>query len=304
MTSRNDIIESALTIIGAQAAGESASSEDISLSAKALNSIVDSWSGTGAHLWVRNSATLFLQPAQIKYILGSTIDNATEVFTETTLSTASAQGDTTPTLTSSTGLKVGDNLGIKLDDGTVFWTIVECNDPVTICDGLPSAAASGNTVYFYTTDLTKPLRIPDSRRVQGTGTTLSEIEMVQLGRIDYLNLPNKNASGTPVQFYYDPKRAVGELFIWPAPTINDTILNFTYYKSINDFDVAEDIADFPNEWIRALDHQLAIDMSPRLMGREAGPKTQLRAQKYLDDALDWDSGDAPVFFQYSEGVGR
>lgn len=305
MTIRQDIIDEASTIIGAKAADEELSSTDTDYCARALNRLVTSWWAKGAHLWTRNSAQLVLQAGQIEYRLGaSSTDNATEDLNETTLSADSAQGDTTPQLTDSTGMAIGDTIGIQLDNGTVHWDIVECEDPITVCTGLPSAAASGNAAYFYTTKVSKPLRIPDARRVQGDPDNRSEIEMVQYGRIDYLNLPNKITTGTQVIFYYDPKQDFGELFVWPEPTSTDRIMNFTHYKPIETYSDAESITDFPEEWDKAIIWNLAKDICRPLTGKAPAQDIIAEAGIALDDVLDWDQGDAPVFFQYSMGRGQ
>ena len=60
--------------------------------------------------------------------------------------------------------------------------------------------------------------------------------MIQMARIDYLNLPNKDNQGTPVQFWYDPdKKDSGLLRLWPTPSSNNTLINFTYYKPLEVF---------------------------------------------------------------------
>lgn len=301
---RSDIIENALDLIGVKAAGEPVSAEDGASAATALDWLVKSWQNSGAHLWARDSAILFLQPAQIEYQIGGTnTDNATETFSETTLSATAAALATTITLTSTTGLAVGQFIGIKLDAGSVHWTTVKIVSPTTLNAALPSEAASGNRVFFYTTKIGKALRVPDARREQGSGVNAQEIEMIQMGRIDYLNLPNKNTSGTPVQFYYDPKIDFGTMFIWPAPTSTDNLLRFTYYRPLKVFTDSEDDPDFPNEWIEALAYNLAVRLAPRF-GMPLAPEVGVLAVALHQNALDWDQDDAPVFFQYSRGRGQ
>jgi hypothetical protein len=298
---RNDIINEALDLIGVKASDESASASETSDSATALDHLVKTWQSTGAHLWSRNSFILFLQPAQIEYQIGpkngvASSDNATEEFTETTLSAAASSGDVTVSLTSSTGLAISDFIGIEQDDGTIHWTTAKAISVVTLNDALTDDAASGNTVYFYTTKIGKALKIPDARREQGTGTNAQEIEMVKLGRIDYLNLPNKKTSGTPVQFYYDPKIDHGLFFAWPAPTSTDTLIRGTYYRPLNVFDDADDSPDFPDEWIEALKYHLAVRMAPRF-GQPVPTEVAVLAISLYKDALEWDQGDESIFFQ-------
>ena len=147
--------------------------------------------------------------------------------------------------------------------------------------------------------------MPDARREQGSGVNAQEIEMIQMGRIDYLNLPNKNTSGTPVQFYYDPKIDFGTMFIWPAPTSTDDLMRFTYYRPLEVFADSEDAPDFPNEWIEALVYNLAVRLAPRFGTSLAEIQDVTAIAVALhQNALDWDQDDASVFFQYSRGRGQ
>ena len=127
--------------------------------------------------------------------------------------------------------------------------------------------------------------------------------MVKLGRIDYLNLPNKRTSGTPVQFYYDPKIDHGLFFAWPAPTSTDTLIRGTYYRPLNIFDDADDSPDFPDEWLQALEYNLAL-LNASKFGQVLSPSDTAIAVSSLNDMLDWDQGDASIFFQYSAGRGQ
>jgi len=295
---RNDIINGALELIGVKAADESAQADDVQVSAVALDWMVKSWQATGAHLWTRTDATLFLVTGQAKYVIGSTAD-ATETFTETTTTSALSGGTTVIPIANSTGLAINDFLAVKLDDGTLTFSVVTSISPVTITDGLASDAASGNAVFFYRTKLGKTLKIPDARRRQSS----QDIEMVQLGRIDYLNLPDKEQQGTPVQFYYDPKINTGDLFLWPTPQTTDTIIKFTFYKPIDVFDTSDDEADFPNEWLEALVYNLAVRVASRF-SQPLPNEVAVLALKLYQDSLDWDQGDASIFFAYGEGRGQ
>ncbi len=297
--SRNEIIIAAAGKIGVKAAGEPMSAEDQQTMAKTLDVMVKSWQGRGAKLWARKSFTLFLQPAQIEYQFGGTnTDEATESYTETTLSSAAAADDTTLSLTSSTGLAIADRIGIKLDDGTVQWTTIKIAVSITLDDAITSAAASGNAVYFYTTKIGKILRVPDARRVQGTGSNTSEIDMFSMGRDGYLQLPNKLTSGTPVQFYYEPQISSGLMHVWPAPTVTDTFINCTGYFPLEVFSDSDDTPDFPDEWLRALIFNLAVESAPDFGGARVTPETAAIAVSSYEDALDWDQDDASIFLQY------
>ena len=294
---RNEIINEALELIGAKPIEQAAKAADLITAANSLKQMVKAWQATGAHLFTQNEATLFLQPGQVKYQLGnSSSDHATETYSETTTDAAAVTGAATISMDDDTGLAVSDNLGIKLDAGTIHWTTVSSLGPLVFTPVLPSDAASGKAVYFYATDLEKALRVPAARRKQGTGTTATETEMRALGRSDYKNLPSKLNSGAPVQFYYDPKQIHGELFIWNAPTSTETVINFTYYKPLAVYTAASDQGEFPDEWGQALSYNLAVFASPKFPGFELSPQVIPLAGQFYTDALDFDQEDASVSF--------
>lgn len=292
---RNEIIEQALKIIGVIAEGENPSSDQISDGAIRLDWMVKRWQSSGVHLWSEREATLFLVKGQSSYILGEgSSEHATTSFTETTLSADEASGQTELSLTSSTGLAVGDYLGVVLDDNTIHWSTVTVVSPPTINDALTGNAASGNAVYYYTNKVNKPLRIPDARRRQDN----IDIAMTKLGRIDYLELPDKNTEGSPVQFYYKPNINDGELFIWnTASDASTQQVKFTFLDLLDVFDTSASNADFPNEWLQALVYNLAVDLSADY-GQPLPQHTLMQAERYYKDALEWDDEDAPVEFVY------
>ena len=72
----------------------------------------------------------------------------------TTLNGAVSAGALTATVTTATGLAEDDPIGITLDSGIVHWTFIDeiSGSDITLGDGLPGAAASGNTVYLPSLD--------------------------------------------------------------------------------------------------------------------------------------------------------
>lgn len=302
---RNDIVEFALTLVGAKAAEEDATAADLQIASEALDDMVKDLQATGAHLWQRDFATLFLQPEQKRYqIGGSSTDKATADDTfQTSLSAAASSGATSVTLTSVTSLSTGDNFGIKQDDGTIHWTTVSTistANVVTFPLATTDSASSGNFAFGYTTDLGKALRVPSARRIQQSSNTsdATEIPMVQMGRTDYENLPNKSSEGIPVQYYYDPKDTFGYFYVWPVANTTSNKLDLTVYQPIDVFSDADDPADFPNEWTSALKYNLAVRIAP--LYDQTLPDMVLRtAERTLTNALNWDQGDAPVHFAYS-----
>jgi hypothetical protein len=323
---RTDIVNFALTILGVKAANEETQDADMALATEGLDDLVKSYQATGSHLWSRRSGTLFLTPAQRKYTIGpqtqllstggavnqNTLDHATEEYTESTIvnavltgvSTVELPGTLNVTCDEDSVIKVGDFFGAMTSTGW-WWTKIKTIEPPNVMFENPilEDLAAATDVVWYTLDIGKALRIPEARRVQGTGVNENEVPMNQLARSDYMDLPNKRSAGTPVQYYYNPQISTGELFLWPVSGILDRLVNFTFYRPISVFDNSASAADFPDEWIAALKYNLAIHMAPAYGGRQISPDTTMRAKELYNTAYVWDQGDAATNFTYGDGRG-
>lgn len=264
---RNELIAAAARKIGAIRAGETPGHQTVLDFADCLNAMVKRWQASGIHVWTVEEATLFLGVDQVSYSLGSTsTDHATQSYVASTLSGAEASGQTVLSVTDTTDITANDYFGVVLDDGTLHWSTVasKSSSTVTIANALPSAAASGNAVYSYTTKIIRPLRIPAARI-----HTFSDDRDMDLGnpmsRLDYQRMPNKTTRGTINQFFYDPRggaNALGKFYVWPAPADVGDAINFTWYRPLQDFNNAGDNPDLPQEWIDTLVFNLAVLMAP------------------------------------------
>lgn len=241
----------------------------------ALNMMVKAWQGSGIHVWAEQDATLFVQPVQIAYQLGSgSPDHATLTsdWTQTSLAATAVASDFTFTLDSVADVAVGDQIGIWLDNGYVFWSSITviAGSVVTTADALTSLATSGAQVVTYTTALVRPLRVNAMRSYQFRAPDGQPIEtpMAVMSRLDYSFVPNKQTPGQTTQFFYDPRRgtgneATGIVYLWPAPQIdNQRACKFTMQRPLLPFENLSDIGDFPAEWTSALTFNLAIELWP------------------------------------------
>ena len=308
---RNDIIDFALTLCGAKDQEEAASGAAVMIAAQALDDMIKEWQTSGAHLWSRNFATIFLQPGQRLYTLGgSTTDKATESFVETTSTADEVAGSTSVTVADSTRMSIDDNIGIETDSLGLSWGVISAITPtvapaatITFTGALKGDSASGKKVFAYTTDIGKPLRIPTARRIQNSNGTAQEIEMIQTARLDYERLPNKLSSGVPVQFYYDPKISDGDFYVWPVPTTSSLYVNITYYRPLNIFDTSATAPDFPNEWLSAIKYQLAVRCFG-LFGLPVRNDIVAIAERALESVQSWDTDSEPINFSYDDTGSR
>jgi hypothetical protein len=292
------IIKAAISLADNRSSEIPVENNEISDGLAALNRMVKAWQAE-FHLWKRDQGILFLRTGVEYYDIGGTVaDQACfeDDFIKTDLSVAGVAGDITLTVTSSAGMQglidfgTADKIGIKLDDGTRQWTTIENVNSATsiqIADGLASAAAISNSVFTYTTDIERPLRIEDAQRTVLNSN--SDIDMIKFSRQQYFSQPNKAGTGTPTNFYYQPKATEGRVYIWQTASNVDQYIKFTANRAIKDFDTSTNNPDFPVEWADTLVWNLAARLA--IEYQTPLQKYQLikqEAAEMLDAALGWD----------------
>lgn len=289
---RNQLIRSALRKHG----HTSTHASEYADAAEDLNVMLKHWQTQGFKLWKRAEATLFLQKSSQSYSLGSTGTHATESYVSTTVGTAYSAG-TTLVLASTSGMTAGDNIGVELDGGTREWKTILSVDSatdVTLSGALSGAAAVGNTVYTYTTKISRPLRVENVRLAYSDG---SEIPVHVISRAEYMDRPNKANSGAVVEVHYQPTLTNGTLYVWPTTDDVDNVLKFTYLKPIEDFDALGDDMDLPQEWTRAIIWNLAAEMITTFGTPDPdASRIEARAALFLNEVTMFDAEDAPVQF--------
>ena len=147
--------------------------------------------------------------------------------------------------------------------------------------------------------LIKPMRLLEVSRKDSSG---NEVDLNRVTLNEYESLPNKTTTGTPVNYYYEPQRLVGQLYLWPGPDAtfasNDTI-EIVYQSPFNDMDVGNEDVDFPNEWYDALTLGLAYRLSGKYGTLDYRERALLRADAMdaLELAKGYDVEDGSVYFQ-------
>ena len=302
---RNQIILAAFRKVGAFATGETPDADSVNAASESLNALVKHYETQGIHLWTETEGTLWLQSNQYNYGLGGgATDHATLAsdYTMTTLSANAADGATTLTVTSTSGFGNNFYVGVMLDDGSMFWSQqngAAAGFVITLDDALTDSAAAGNLVFVYETQLERPLRIVGARKVQWNATESYQIETPMnpmLARLDYRALPNKAATGVPTQIFYDPQLVTGQVWVWPAPQNAVYGVNFTFYRTIQDFDAAANTSDLPVEWMRTLIWNLALDLAPEydLSGKRFALIEKVAMQS-LDEVRGWDREPESIY---------
>lgn len=291
-----NIITEAMELIGALSAGGTINANDSASCLRTLEMMVKNYQAQGIGLWKNVEAALFLEYGEELYSVGSTGDNVTSSWVKTEIATAADAADLTITVDDDTGISDTDVIGIELDDGTLQWTTVNgvpAANVVTLTDALTDSSAVGNHVYAYSAKLVRPVDIANVR-IHNADDTERTIRIKS--RQEYMNLPNKEDTGTTNLVYYDPQLDNGYLYIWPACGDVKEYLKFTARIPIMDFDSTANDADFGQEWFLPLAWNLAVLIAPKF-GREMSTKFETKAGWLLQSTSDFDREENSIFLQ-------
>jgi len=228
------------------------------------NDVLAHWQALGIHLWSEAEALLPLNPSQTEYSLGAGGAHCFTDYVYATASSAIASLATVIPCSTTTGMTVGDFVGVELIAGTRHWSTISsisAGVSVTIATGIVSAAASGASIYTYTTKIDRPVRVLDVRFA--TTQTNNELLVNQESRQRYYQTSNKTQTGSNVSaWYYSPQLTTGKLSVWSPVTTCVPLLRFTFVKPqyVNE-DQSENVL-IPSEWFLpfkwAVAEQLAI----------------------------------------------
>ncbi len=299
---RDEIIKDALIDVGAIASEDTPGPAINEFAARKLNRMIKSWMDKGMHLWKIKRVTVLLEKDKSTYSLGPTGDHAalTDDITETAMRVAGVATDTILEVDSTTGMTAADNVGIVLDDGTIHFTTIGSitdSDTFVADDALPSAAAIDKQIYFYTNKIPRPLMITQGdgfiRDSSGNDRTITVIS-----RQEWNSLGTKTNEGSIVEIYYDPQLTDGVLQVFNEPDNVTDSLHITCQFPLEDMDAAANNFDFPQEWLLAIQLNLALLLSTSF----PVPKTEFSKLKILADAAlreaeAWDAEKVSLFLQ-------
>ena len=176
-----------------------------------------------------------------------------------------------------------------------LWCVTDL--PFTLQQGItsyligPGSSTTGLQAY-------RPLRIPMAR-LQYAGTNpLLEVPLVMLSRQEYDLMGQKKAQGTPNSYYYDPQLVNGVLYLFLTPDSNPNVVILTTQRPIADLINGSDNFDYPIEWLNALKYGLASELlTEYFVPERVAARVEKRAQIYLDEMLNWDQEEAPMYLQ-------
>ncbi len=282
--------------------GENLDAEDITTCSRSLNMMVKSWSAKGMHLWTEEEGTLFLVADQVKHLLGN--DQAhwavSSTITSTQLSADEAIGQVILSVDSSTGMTMGDYIGVMNDSDDLEWGLIAAipdATSVTTDTALVVAASDNNWIYTFTDKAERPLKIIDVQR-RDESTSPIDIPVNLLSRARYYDLSNKTETGRVVDYYYDPQLTAGDFYPWLTPEDSSDRLIITFRRTLEDFDAATDNPDFPQEWFDALAYNLAVRVAHKYsVALSIKRDLEKDAAIKLAEVEGFDNEDASIFFQ-------
>lgn len=247
--------------------------QTLNIIAKELSGGIDNSRGLKVH--TRQRVTLFLAEGQQTYTVGpaSTDSRATTQYGRTTLSAAEASGQTTLSITSNTDtttypgttvtMTASDFIGIELDDGTIHWSTISGTPTTTatIAAQLPSAAASGNYVWWFTSRAQRFVEI-ESAVLRDENLNDTPVDVYRDVRQYELGVADKHADGQPTALLVEPLRLNTRVTLNSQPTDVTSQLLLTVLYPAEDYDATTDDIAFPQEWYGRLEWELTLRSCP------------------------------------------
>jgi hypothetical protein len=318
---RDSLITDALLDVGIVGLGQPVDADLIQFAARKLNMMLKAWMADGLNLWKIRETTLFLNKSQPHYKIGpTTTDNITtdDPIHKSIVALATSAGATTITVDNtaahgwanqvrnSAALVTGMYVGIQLIDNSMYWTTVSSVPTSTTftipAPGISKDIAPGAVVFAYTNKADRPLAVWDAMR---RDKSENDVPIFIISRNEYYTFGRKITEGTPSQFFFNPStlqqvpgQQSSELFTYVSPGIGTDRLVFNAQYPVRDILTPDADFDFPQEWLLAIQTNLAILLGPGAgLTTEQFKKLQFIAQTEKDRVMSWDRENVSMFIQ-------
>jgi hypothetical protein len=140
--------------------------------------------------------------------------------------------------------------------------------------------------------IVRPIKITDVR------LSYNDVDqpITKVSISEYNELTNKDNSGQPIQYAYDPQLDNARLYVWPVADNATQEILFNYQKPVDDFTTDSDTATAAADWLQCLTLGLAYTIAPKLLV-PLSEQTALRS-RYMEalDALD-DFEETSIYFK-------
>jgi hypothetical protein len=137
--------------------------------------------------------------------------------------------------------------------GVNIWTIEQVTTNLT-------SGTNSYTLNAYDVDIVSAI----IRKIDGTTTT--DLQITRIGRSEYLNIPNKETTGRPVQYFID-RQITPVVKLWPTPdSVSTYRLVANTIQRIDDVTASDQDPEVPSRFIpcmaSGLAYHLAIKKNP------------------------------------------
>ncbi len=129
------------------------------------------------------------------------------------------------------------------------------------------------------------------------GTAANEIVISRLNKDDYQNLPFKNQTGRPLQFWFD-RQIIPQAWIWPASMYSFNSLVVWRRRVLQDVGAMTDTLEFPARWLDTVIYSLAARIIYILPGADLNRAPILEAKAAEARQLAWteERDNSPLFY--------
>lgn len=136
--------------------------------------------------------------------------------------------------------------------------------------------------------LPRPLRVLSASLLSAAG---NETPVQLIAFSDYNSITSKHAAGRPIQVVYDAQLSAATIRVYNAPTDLTDTLQVIVQRPVQDFNLATDNPDFPQEAFQMLKWALADEISleystPRDIRMEIKGKAIALVGDFADDVGD------------------
>lgn len=183
-------------------------------------------------------------------------------------------------------------------------------DGITWVQSVPAASASSifTQGQWYWQDVTSP-QTAQYYRVRETsggildvielvfGTAANEILLSRLNKDDYQNLPFKNQTGRPLQFWFD-RQIIPQAWMWPASAYSFNSVVVWRRRVLQDVGVFTNTIEFPARWLDTIIYSGAARIIYIMAGADLSRAPMLEAKAQQARQLAWteERDDSPLYY--------
>ena len=289
---------------------EGVSSEQLQVALENLYLVLSALANRGLQLWCIERYLMPLYEAQgliempdgIVDILNTNLRTLQQVSgTEVKTSIAVTTEFTTQTQVTNVGIEwsgLSTSIALETSDDGVVWTTVATE---------PNPSSTAGVYNWYDIEGALATFFFRVRSTSGNlnaatvflGNTPTEIPMARLNRDDYVNLPNKQFQGRPLQFWVNRQLNNPILYLWPVPSAQFVTAQVVVWikRYIMDVGTLTQEIEVPQRWYDAMVYQLAAKLAEEIPTVDPQMISILdqKAQRALIEAENEERDDSPIY---------